>query len=83
MAGKPLIDIPKPLPSINEQFKKEERQSSEKLILIKNNVTSSVIHMLDQVIDILLQVDNLNVDLLQSKFAFKTFANLRNKVAKS
>ena len=39
--------------------------------------------MLDQVIDIVLQVDNLNTELLQSKFAFGTFSNLWNKVANS
>ena len=41
--------------------------------------------MLDQVIDIILQVDNLNLntEILQSKFTFKIFSNIRNKVAKS
>jgi hypothetical protein len=77
-ARKPFIDILKPLPPVDDQHKKGGRQSSEKLTLLKNNVTSSIVHMLDQVIDIILEVDNLNTELLRSKFAFGIFFDLRN-----
>jgi len=59
------MDILKPPPPVDDLYKKGGRQFSEKLILLTNNVTSSVIHMLDQVIDAILEIDNVNTILLE------------------
>jgi hypothetical protein len=62
--------------------KRGGRQSLEKLILLKNNVTSSAIHMLHQIIDTIFEIGNVNTILLESKSTFGIFSDLRNNVSK-
>jgi len=50
--------------------------------MLKNNVTSSVIHMLDHVIDIILQIESVKTILLESKSVFGIFSDLWNNVSK-
>ena len=82
VTGKPLIDILKPPLPIDDRYKKGGKQSLEKLILLKNNITSSIIHMLDQVIDTIFEIDNMNTILLESMSAFGIFSDLLSNVSK-
>jgi hypothetical protein len=79
----PLINIMLPLQTddINSPDKKEARKPMEKLILLKNNVTAALLHMLDQAIELTLEIDTSNAVLQQSGTSITKFIDMRQYVA--